>query len=73
MEKAQIGNPVCNVPFLTAGSTQCCFTISILLSGAMIMTIWYVITGDIGINSIHKYIYLDANIVCVKSCSVNEL
>jgi hypothetical protein len=39
------------------------------------MTISYVITCDIGINSIHKYIhvYLDqknVNTVCVMSCSV---
>jgi len=40
------------------------------------MTISYVITCDIGINSIHKYIYIstseNANIVCVMSCA-NEL
>ena len=40
------------------------------------MTISYVITCDIGINSIHKYIYIsryeNVNIVCAMSC-VNEL
>ena len=49
------------------------------LSGALIMTLSYVITCDIGINPIHKYnvyIYPDqknANIVCVMSCCVNKL
>ena len=43
------------------------------------MTISYVITFDIGINSIHKYIYIyisrseNANIVCVMFCCVSEL
>ena len=40
------------------------------------MTISYVITFDIGINSIHKFIYPDrknANIVCAMSFCINEL
>jgi hypothetical protein len=40
------------------------------------MTISYVIICDIGINSIHKYVYpnqKNVNIVCVMSCCVNVL
>ena len=41
------------------------------------MTISYVKTCDIGINTIHKYMYIsrseNVNIVCVMSYSVTEL